>query len=300
MNLEYKVDAEDAGKSIKNVIVKNFKISSRLLNKLKNNGHILINNKTAFINEPCKKDDIIKIIFDYDEEDDILKEEYNLEVLYEDDWYLAVFKPSNMVVHPSSFHPNGTLANYVKFYIEKSGLKKKIRPVNRLDNGTSGIVLFAKNEYAQERFKFIKPAPIKKYKAIALGILDNKEGIIDAPIARKENSIIERCVDFDNGKKAITIYKVLEEFEYENCKYSILDIRLITGRTHQIRVHLKHLGHPLVGDSLYNENYLNDPLSKNYNSQALSAYYLEFKHPITREKIEILANTDILSSKIER
>ena len=285
MNLEYLIKEEDEKLPLKIIINREFQLSSRLFSKLKRLGCIRVNDEVAYVNNTYATGNTVTICFDYDEEDEIIAQEGNLEVLYEDDWYLAVNKPSNMVVHPCSYHPNGTLANYVKYYLHNN---KKIHPVNRLDNGTSGIVLFAKNEYAQEKFKELDSNNVtKEYIALVEGILEEKEGTINLPIARKEGSIIERCVDFENGLEAITNYNVLKEIDG---KYSLLSLILKTGRTHQIRVHMAYLGHPLVGDTLYNFT-----LSSEILRQALHAYKLSFKHPIYNKKIEIIAEipTDI-------
>ena len=281
MKLNYIIKSDDDKLSIKSIIKREFKLSTRLLNKLKTTGRVLINNQTAFVNNSAKIGDLITLDFDYDEEDYIIPQKFALEILFEDDFYLAVNKPAGVVVHPSCYHPDNTLANYVKYYLNN---KKKIRPVNRLDNGTSGIVLFAKNEYAQELFKQLEIEPIKKYIAFVLGKMDNIEGSIDAPISRKADSIIEREVNI-NGQNAITNYKVLEELLIDGLQISKLEVSLKTGRTHQIRVHMAHIGHPIIGDSLYNkvEPKLNDLIAR----QALHAYMLEFFHPITHELIHI-------------
>ena len=277
LKLSYTAKVEDNDKLLKNVAKKHLLLSNRFFNKLKLEKHIYINNKEAFANDVIKTGDTITVDLDYDEEDNTIAQKSNLDILYEDDWYIAVNKPSAMVVHPCSYHPDHTLANYIKYYLNNN---KKIRPVNRLDNGTSGIVLFAKNEYAQELFKNIKNVT-KEYIAIVEGKLDKKEGTIDAPIARKEGSIIERCVNYDKGQRAITHYKVLEEYKDRT---KVL-VNLETGRTHQIRVHFAYIGHPLVGDSLYNEKYFG---KKDISSQELHAYRLEFKHPINGNYVNII------------
>ena len=238
--MKFKIIVTDALKNqtFKAIIKNQLNISNRLLSKLKRLQKIFVNEKIAFVNELAKEGDIIQISFDYEEDDDTLAQnDKKIDVLYEDDLFLAVDKPANMVVHPTSLHPNGTLANYVKGYLKNN---RKIRPINRLDNGTSGIVLFAKNEYAQEIFKSLNPK--KEYIAVVDGKLEKKEGTIDLPIARKSESIIERIVDFEKGQKAITDYKVIKEVN----DYSVLGVFLETGRTHQIRVHLSYLGHPIV------------------------------------------------------
>ncbi len=225
MTLSYQVNASDTKQTIKDILKKQFHLSNRLLTKLKLHQQILIDNQVARVNEIPMVGSEITICLDFAEDDDTVPQEYTLDVLYEDEAFLAINKPANLVVHPSAFHPDKTLSNYVKAYLHNG---KKIRPINRLDNGTSGIVLFAKNEYIQEAFKNSDPAPIKKYFAIVHGVLEQKAGTLDFPIARKKGSIIEREVNFEEGQKAITHYKVLDEFSYKGIIMSKLEIILET------------------------------------------------------------------------
>ncbi len=280
MILEYKILKEDVGKSIKQLLKSKLFISTRLLTKLKNMQKISVNGNIAFVNDEAKENDMIKVDFDYEEEDQIVPQKAELDIIFEDDYYLAINKPSNHCVHPSSFHPQDTLANYVKYYLNNN---KKIRPVNRLDNGTSGVCLFAKNEYAQELFKRASTKPKKEYVAILEGVLEKDEIIITAPISRKEGSIIERHIDLENGQSAISIFRLESVLKVDDKKYSLVNVILETGRTHQIRVHSKYIGHPILGDTLYgNESSL-------ISRQALHAHKLSFNHPITNKNIEIVA-----------
>ena len=172
----------------------------------------------------------------------------DLNFLYEDDAILVLNKPKGIAVHPSIKHYETSLASGVKYYFESKGIYKKIRPVNRLDLFTSGLVIFAKNEYVQENLirQMEKKDFVKEYLTIAEGYFFNTKGTINEPIDRKEGSIIERCIS-EKGKKAITEYEVI----CQNEKYALVKCKLLTGRTHQIRVHFAYIGHPLVGDSLY-------------------------------------------------
>lgn len=294
MILEYKTTKNDENKSIKTILQREFQISNRFLTKLKLHQKILINNQVAMVNNnpPCNS--IITVSIDFEETDEITPQEGNIEILYEDEYFLAVNKPANIVVHPCSYHPDDTLVNFVKAYLNNH---KKIRPINRLDKGTSGVVLFAKNEYIQELFKNIDPKPQKEYIVITYGKWEEKEGTISLPIARKPDSLIEREVNFEAGQESITHYKVLAESKYEAENISLLKVLLETGRTHQIRVHLSHLGHSLLGDTLYPkkvlienteaETQITDKLE--LERQALHAYRLQFIHPITKKEIEIIA-----------
>ena len=200
----------------------------------------------------------------------------DLDIIYEDDWFLVVNKQSGIAVHPSSLHYSDSLSNGIKFYFDKIGLKKKIRVVNRLDYNTSGIVVFAKCEYIHEQFskQMMQHIFQKEYLCIINGFLDNSCGIIDLPIGRKQGSIIERCID-KNGQKSITHYEVLKTFS----DYSLVKCILETGRTHQIRVHFSAIGHPLLGDTLYGT------ASDLINRQALHSNKIDLIHPITKEHL---------------
>ena len=281
MKLEYIVDNLTKYETIKQVLKEEFLMSDRLIKKLKQSNQIYLNNIPININKTLKIDNSLTINLDFVEtSDNIVPTEMELDILYEDDALLIVNKPPFMPVHPSMDHFEDSLSNGVKYYFNSIGLKRKIRPVNRLDKNTSGIVIFAKNEYIQEcLIKQMKSSNFRKeYLALIDGILEENNQIINAPVSRKENSIIERCVSLD-GDVAITEVELLNTFD----NYSLIKCILKTGRTHQIRVHMKHIGHSILGDDLYGEK------SELINRQALHAYRVSFIHPIAKNKIEILA-----------
>lgn len=195
-------------------------------------------------------------------------------IAFEDDFLLIIDKPAGMLVHPTVSQCEGTLYDLVKSYYAHKGITADIHPVSRLDKNTSGLVIFAKEPIIQ--FWLSQAEVVKEYVAIAQGHLAEQQGIIDAPIARKEGSIIERCVDFERGKEAKTAYMVLGYYG-DN---TLIKLRLFTGRTHQIRVHMAHIGHPLVDDNLYGTP---GPQSRH----ALHAYRLAFKHPVGDMQLEI-------------
>lgn len=283
MILTKRINNDDNFSNLKELLKVYFYISDRLLLKLRQNNKILVNGKIANIHNSLNWGDLVEIIIDFEEDNsNIIPVKMDLNILYEDDSLLIINKPAGIPVHPSMDHFTDSLSNGVRFYFDSIGLKKKIRPVNRLDRNTSGIVIFAKNEYIQECLVRQMKAGLfeKEYIAFCEGKFEHEEGTINAPIGRKENSIIERCVRVD-GDTAITEYKVLKYNETNN--YSIVKCNLKTGRTHQIRVHMSYIGHPILGDTLYGNS------SNLIQRQALHSYKVKFIHPIYREEVTFSA-----------
>lgn len=280
MELEYLVK-NNKYKNINEILSLEFKISTRLKNKLIKKNMLFLNNTTCDTRAPVKVGDKLIIDFNYEEDNsNIVPNGMDLDIIYEDEWLLIVNKPSGIAIHPSILHFNNSLSNGIRFYFDKIGLKKKIRPVNRLDKDTSGLVIFAKCEYIQECLSLQMQEGIlkKEYLCLVSGTINQKSGTINLPIARKEGSIMERCID-EKGKQAITHYKVIKEFK----NYSLVECRLETGRTHQIRLHMASIGHPLLGDTLYGTS------SSLISRQALHSYKIKFIHPITKKEIELIA-----------
>ena len=284
MYISYIVKENDNYENVKDVLKGYFKISDRLLIKLKNNNKIFLNNEICNIKEQIKSNDTISFLLAFDEDNsNIVPTKMDLNIIYEDEFYLIIDKPANIAIHPSILHYNNSLSNGIKYYFDSIGLKKKIRPVNRLDRDTSGIVIFAKNEYIQECLvKQMNSNNFhKEYIGIVEGQFDKKSGTINLPIARKENSIIERCIDENNGSPSITHYETIDS----NSDYSIVKFILETGRTHQIRVHSSFLSHPIIGDTLYGT------ASPYIDRQALHSYKVSFTHPVTHNKVEYISNS---------
>ena len=277
MNLSYQIDKDEHYDNVLHVLKEQFLLSDRLITKLKKANKIYLNFLPTYTKKSVTVGDTVSVLIDFEEDNsNIVASNIPLNIIYEDDYLLVLNKPANIAIHPSILHFDNSLSNGVKFYFDKLGLKKKIRIVNRLDRNTSGIVILAKNEYIQEcLIKQMKTNEFKKeYLAIAKGILESKSGTLNFPIARKEGSIIERTVSSD-GDSAITHYDVVKEFN----NLSLVHIVLETGRTHQIRVHFSHIGHPILGDTLYGSP------SELINRQALHSYKLTFIHPVTKKEL---------------
>ena len=281
MFLEYIVK-NNKYQNINQILKQEFHISARLFHKLIVEKHVLLNGLIADTRSSVINGDIVTVNLDFEEEsENIVAVKMPLDIIFEDDGLLILNKPAGIAVHPSILHYENSLSNGVKFYFESIGLKRKIRPVNRLDLNTSGLIVFAKNEYIQEcliqqmnnhMFK-------KEYITIVSGHFDKPCGTINLPIARKNNSIIERCVSSD-GQEAITEYCVLKEFD----DHSIVKCSLKTGRTHQIRVHMAAIGHQLIGDTMYGVP------SPFINRQALHSYRICFTHPVSHENLEFVCD----------
>lgn len=272
MELNYIIKKQDLNKSINEILSIQFHFSNRLLTKLIKNHKILLNNVPCDTRFCPNLNDLIIIKFDMEENNsNIIATEMELDIIYEDEWLLVVNKPSGLPIHPSRMHFTDSLSNGIKYYYDLTGLNKNIRPVNRLDLDTSGVVIFAKCEYIQEEFikQMSKNIFRKTYLCLIEGKLEKKYGCINLPIARKPGSIIERCIKKE-GHPSITNYKLIKSFD----SYSLVECKLKTGRTHQIRVHMSAIGHPLLGDSLYGQ------VSNLIKRQALHSYKIECIHPV--------------------
>ena len=248
--ISYVVPPERDGVLLRDILRREIKISAALLRRMKQSETaILKNGIPAFVTVPVKTGDVLSLILEEEEESvGVVPTQGELDIYFENEDVLVVSKPGDMSVHPSHGHFTTSLANIVVYHYNQLGRKFVFRPVNRLDRGTSGLMAIAKNAYAHAFFteKIKDGSFVREYVAICEGIPNDRIGTIDAPIARRDGSTIEREVS-ENGKRAVTHYEVLET----RGNRSLVKLCLETGRTHQIRVHMAHIGCPLVGDFLY-------------------------------------------------
>lgn len=293
MELKYEANKDDVDRNIKDILKRKLYMSTNLINKLKLNKLILVNNKPIFTNYTIQEHDVITINLDILNETGIkFKDKFKLlekklDILYEDDYLLIVNKQPFIPIHPSSNNYDDTLSNIVAAYLYKQGVYS-INILTRLDKNTSGICIFAKNEYIQELFTRKKNTINlkKEYLAVADGIALEDHFIIEKNISRKNDSIIVREVN-ENGDYAKTECRVISRNYDKN--YTVLNVVLHTGRTHQIRVHLANIGHVLLGDDLYAIEYKINDICKYISRQALHCNKISFIHPITNKYIKIEA-----------
>lgn len=271
---------EDENLTLKEVLLDKLNFSVRSLSKMKRYKTVKVNNKYIRPADKINKGDLIEVRIDEDMAE-FKPQDLNLPILYDDFDIIMVNKPPFMVVHPTKSHYENTIANGVTHYIMEKDEKVKIRFVNRLDMNTSGLVIVAKNPYAQ----FVLSSDMKEdnvekmYIAVVKGVVKEDFGTINEPIYRPTDDSVKRIVHED-GQPSVTHFEVVERLK----DVTVLKLKLETGRTHQIRVHLNHIGHGIIGDELYghvDENLI--------NRQALHAFSLKFKQPRTREDLEFKA-----------
>ena len=285
--LKYEVVEEDNGLPIKNIIRSRFNFSSRLMGKLKRQNLVYKNGIITPGWHTVKPGDIISIDFP-EEKSDFPPEEIPLDIVYEDDDLLVINKQYGITVHPTKGCPSHTLANGIMYHMLETDQSFKIRFINRLDTDTSGLLLVGKNSYIQNEItKQMRAKTIDKhYIAVVNGIVEKDEFLIDKPIGRPSPDEIRRSVlsQESGGYPSQTEVKVLERIysDNPNFQFTVVELHLLTGRTHQIRVHMSSIGHILVGDSLYRDTHLDL-----INRQALHAYRLSLTHPITKERLEL-------------
>ena len=263
-------------------------LSRSYIQKMIRDGHVQVNGKAVRQNYRVDADDEVAFFLPEAVEPQILPEDIPLDILYEDDDLLVVNKPKGMVVHPAAGHYSHTLVNAVLFHCKGQlyGINGVMRPgiVHRIDKDTTGSVLVCKND-AAHRFiaqQIKEHSIVRRYRAIVCGSVKEEEGVIDAPIGRDPSDRKKMAVNHKNGKEAVTHYRVLQRFS----GYTYIECRLETGRTHQIRVHMASIGHPLLGDAVYGPKKCPFP---SLEGQTLHAMILGFVQPSTKEYIETCA-----------
>lgn len=277
--LKIKVELQEDCIKLGEYLRYNIEFSSRFIKKSARGGRIKVNNEKVTLSYELKNNDIIEIQLDKDEEQNIIPEKMDLNIVYEDEDIVVINKPKGMVVHPTKTHLNGTLSNGLLYYFKEKNEKSIVRLVNRLDMDTTGLVLVAKNAFSHmilardmQKNKFQK-----SYLAVVHGNMKEKCGTIDKPIYRVGEGTIKRIID-ERGQKSVTNFEVIERYNQAD----LVKLTLETGRTHQIRVHLSSIGHPIFGDVLYGKEE-----SEFIDRQALHAFRLEFPHPTKRKIIKL-------------
>lgn len=280
VSLHWNIEANFDNCLLREFLRQEKEISRQALTDIKNRGQLLLNGEIVTVRAMLKKGDLVTVVFPQEERSATMHPvQIPLDIIYEDEHLLVINKQANLPTIPSIYHPNTSLANAVLYYYDCHNIYSTFHAVNRLDRDTSGLLIIAKHRYAhdlltkQQRSKQVK----RTYIAIVHGRIDRESGTIDAPIGRKETSIIEREVR-DDGQKAITHYKVIKASKEE----TVVQLSLDTGRTHQIRVHMSFLGHPLLGDDLYGGK------KTKIKRQALHSWKLEFFHPILKKSINFI------------
>lgn len=260
----------------------NTDLSRTLISKMIDEEYILVNNKKTKSNYKVKEGDLITIDESFKQSTDIVPEKMDLDIVYEDDDIIIVNKPSGMVVHPGNGNYTGTLVNGLMYYTNNlSDINGEVRPgiVHRIDKDTSGLIIVAKNNKTHEILSdyFKNKTITRTYIALIKGELNTNSATIDAPIGRSENDRKKMAVTAKNSKNAITHLAVLKRYK----GYTLVKLKLDTGRTHQIRVHMSYIGHPVYNDPVYT----NDKCSE--FGQFLHSYSMDFIHPITKKEMHI-------------
>lgn len=278
----HKVTTEDEGLEVREIMRNYFDFSSRLRNRIKREKLVTLNG----IQTPgwirTKAGDVVKVVLP-DEKSNFEPEDIPVYPVFEDNDILIINKQPGLIVHPTKGYPSGTVANALMHYMQQTDQSFKIRFVNRLDMDTSGLLVIAKNAYCQNDYTNQMKANTveKRYISIVCGILESDSGTIDLPIGRPDPDNVARGV-MEGGAPSVTHYKVIERFYDQN--YTLVELLLETGRTHQIRVHMSHIGHPVLGDWLYGG--VNEEL---ISRQALHAARLTFTHPVTKKRMVLEA-----------
>ena len=281
-NIDYIIDEDSSGLRVEQFLRRK-RYSGQNLSEIKRMPKsILVNGIHYYMRQELSTGDHLQVrICETQSSEKIPPTNLPLDIIYEDEDLLVLNKPAGMPIHPSLNNYTNSIANALAYYFQSQGKPFIFRCCNRLDRDTSGLTIVSKHlvsgSILSDMTKYREVH--REYLAIARGHISPSEGIIHVPLGRKEGTIIERTVDWEHGEDAITHYHVVKEAN----GHSLVSLRLETGRTHQIRIHMKHLGYPLIGDYLYN------PDMEYMTRQALHSHHMEFTHPITGEHMSFTA-----------
>ena len=281
-NIDYIIDEDSAGLRVEQFLRRK-RYSGQNLSEIKRMPKsILVNGVHYYMRQELSTGDHLQVrICETQNSEKIPPTKLSLDIIYEDEDLLVLNKPAGMPIHPSLNNYTNSMANALAYYFQSQGKPFIFRCCNRLDRDTSGLTIVSKHlvsgSILSDMTKYREVH--REYLAIARGSVTPSEGTIQAPLGRKEGTIIERTVDWEHGEDAVTHYKVVKEAN----GHSLVSLRLETGRTHQIRIHMKYLGYPLIGDYLYN------PDMEYMTRQALHSHHMEFTHPITGEHMSFTA-----------
>ena len=281
-NIDYIIDEDNAGLRVEQFLRRK-RYSGQNLSEIKRMPKsILVNGVHYYMRQELSTGDHLQVrICETQNSEKIPPTKLPLDIIYEDEDLLVLNKPAGMPIHPSLNNYTNSIANAMAYYFQSQGKPFIFRCCNRLDRDTSGLTIVSKHlvsgSILSDMTKYREVH--REYLAIARGSVTPSEGTIQAPLGRKEGTIIERTVDWEHGEDAVTHYKVVKEAN----GHSLVSLRLETGRTHQIRIHMKYLGYPLIGDYLYN------PDMEYMTRQALHSHHMEFTHPITGEHMSFTA-----------
>jgi len=280
MPIEYRVTNDNENQKVSQILKNHLKFSRGEIRRIKRCAGLMVNDQAVRLNSLVKEGDLIRVNIQEEDDQPVIPQDIPLNILFEDEHILVVNKPFNMLVHPLSYHVLNTLANGVIYHWQLQGHNRKFRSVSRLDKDTSGVILIAKSSYICHQLaeQMKKGICRREYLTVVHNRMIMDSGIIDFPIGRPyDDSLIFGVTS--QGKAAITHFTVIQRF----ASGSLVKLRLETGRTHQIRVHMRHLGHPLMGDDLYGGSL------ELIGRQALHSWHLEFNHPVSKEKMQLEA-----------
>ncbi|MBH0228805.1 RluA family pseudouridine synthase [Halobacillus yeomjeoni] len=288
MKKVWHVSNEREGRSIKEFLLKEAQFSRQIFKLVKKNGQVTVNGEEVELWKPLKSGDEVTVFFPLEERGSYIKPEAGpLSIVYEDEDLLVIDKPSDIAVIPSIDKSQPCIANRILHHYDKQGISSTVHIVTRLDRNTSGLMVIAKHAYGHMLLTRKEKLIDRHYKALVQGFLEFESGTIEEPISRVEGSIIRRTVS-EIGKPSKTLYEVEER--YSDC--TLVRLQLMTGRTHQIRVHMAHIGHPLIGDTLYG-----GVEAAELSGQALHCAYLKLIHPWTKEELTFTSDPPAIWEK---